>query len=544
VPRLVLVAAILVGAALRLAALRAPYVHPDEEVVPLQALSILASDTWRPPDLVYPSGFLYLLRAGDALDLAWRVHGGTARDAIDLLAAYLADPFAFLLVGRTWACAFGIATVVLAGWLGAGVGDAWTGAIAALLFAVSPLHVRDSHYGTGDVPAAAFVTAALAASVAYVSTARRRTLALAAVAAGLAAGFRYPAGLALIAVVAAAIVAAARTPGERLGRVALSLVAGVLAFTAVSPFTLLDASRGWARLAQQLRLSNFAFGPQGLSLATLLTAASGTVVCGLALVGAVLLAASRPRAAVPLLAFALPALLILGRTGRVFARYTLPLLPIAAVLAAVAIRSIASRGPRRLGTLTATALLVAALADPAARARDIVRALGREDTRLAAGTFLTNSFAPGDYVWLPVLRTSYAVPMLPLTPGAIAWRLEREVAAALNERSPATGIARWVVRYKENDARSLARMAHVGGLVVTLTHPDPRVQQWASTDPTTVTFLRQHATLLVTFTGMPDDVPPEEVLFEPIDANFVPLRGAGRLVAPGPTITIWRISRS
>src|SRR5262249_39746425 len=60
VPRLLFVAALVVGAALRVSALRAPYIHPDQEAVPLQALSTLASDTWRPPDLVYPSGFLYL----------------------------------------------------------------------------------------------------------------------------------------------------------------------------------------------------------------------------------------------------------------------------------------------------------------------------------------------------------------------------------------------------------------------------------------------------------------------------------------------------
>ncbi|MGH7893541.1 MAG: hypothetical protein ACREQL_02680, partial [Candidatus Binatia bacterium] len=187
--RVLVLAAVAIGTALRVYPLHVPYMHPDAEGVPLQALSMIADGTWRPPDLLYPSAFLYLLRGSYAAAGAW----GVAQDRLDLVLTYVRDPFPFLLTARVIACVFGIATIAMTARLGGALGDAWTAGLAALAIATNVLHVRESHYGTGDVPATALFTAALALAVTFVRTPRRRTLAGAGALAGLAAAFRYPA---------------------------------------------------------------------------------------------------------------------------------------------------------------------------------------------------------------------------------------------------------------------------------------------------------------------------------------------------------------
>ncbi len=532
-PRGLLLAALGIGALLRVYPLHVPFIHPDQESIPLQALGMVAARTWRPPDLVYPSGFLYLLRTSYAAM-------GTGGDPLDVVFAYLRDPFPFLLVARVLACAFGIATIAAVAALGRELGDRWTGALAALVLATNVLHVRESHYGTGDVPAAALVTAALVAAVAYVRTARPGTLVVAGLAAGLGAGFRYPAAMALAGVVTAALVA----PGALRTRALALAAAGAAAlaiFFVASPYTLLDLERARARLANQLFWSRAAFlAPPGLPLRTLLPAILGWLPLAAAALGVAGLVTTRPRAAAPVLVTTALVLAVLAQPHRIFARYTLAVVPALCALAAVGLRATLALVPARARPVAAVVLIGAVLFEPAARSVTLVRVLARTDTRAAAGAWLRQNVPEADVVWIPASPTGYATPVLPLTLSAIAWRLDRAILPGLvaRQRSEASPSPAGRVAPYDGSARNLEALERQGGFVVTSEHPV--LDRWASTPPAVRDLLAARATVVARFGGL-DPAAADATLFEPIDANFVPLRGLDALVAPGPNVTVWRL---
>src|SRR5439155_15339527 len=99
------------------------------------------------------------------------------------------------------------------------------GLLAGLALALAPLHVQHSHFMTVDVPATLWVAVALWCALRALETPTRGWFAAAGVAAGLAAGTKYNAGLVLLSVLAANGLAARRASGrERLAMVAQGLV--------------------------------------------------------------------------------------------------------------------------------------------------------------------------------------------------------------------------------------------------------------------------------------------------------------------------------
>src|SRR5262249_51411521 len=157
-----------------------------------------------------------------------------------------------------------------------------------------------------------------------------------------------------------------------------------------------------------------------------------------------------------------------------------------AVLAASALAVVA--GHRR-GRIVAIALLVAAVTSPGARAFAIVRLLAREDTRVAAGAHLHPTGAKALPLSGPNSYPAYASPVLPLTAGSIAWRLDADVRQRLAERTRARDQAVPVAAYRDGVPESLAKVAERGGLVVTVASPHPTLEHWASTAPATTDFL-------------------------------------------------------
>jgi hypothetical protein len=104
--------------------------------------------------------------------------------------------------------------------------------------------VRDSHFATNDVLMTALVAAAALQSVRYVERPSDGRLIFAAALAGLAAGTKYNGGIAMASVVAAAVVAT--LPGRAtllLRRLVVCTLAGLIAFVASNPATLLDPHR-------------------------------------------------------------------------------------------------------------------------------------------------------------------------------------------------------------------------------------------------------------------------------------------------------------
>jgi dolichyl-phosphate-mannose-protein mannosyltransferase len=153
---------------------------------------------WLRPSFVYPH-FLYDADAF-ALWIAGLFPGVTARWAA---LAGAADPLAASwLVLRSVVAVLSALTVVPVFRIARRLGGPWAGTSAALLLVFSPLFNEGSHLNTCDVPSAAFATWCLWFVVRLIDEERTADYLLAGVAAGLAAGSKYPAGLVAVAIVA------------------------------------------------------------------------------------------------------------------------------------------------------------------------------------------------------------------------------------------------------------------------------------------------------------------------------------------------------
>ena len=246
--------------------------------------------------------------------------------------------------------------------------------LGAGLLAVMPMHVRESHYALTDVPATFFVTLTFLLSLIAHEKATLRAFVWAGVAAGLAIGSKYNAGVVLLLPVITAVMTLEASPSRL--RCLLGVLAGACgAFLLVAPYTVADlpgflngfahlvgyyqprpasAESGWIIYLKHLRL-------------TMAWPASLLLVAGLVL--GVVRAVKGPGRLRWTLLVTMPVVYyaMIGGKSLIFGRYLLPLLPFVCLLTAIAVVSGVSllrrfdipRLPRRvlIAALTVAAVL-------------------------------------------------------------------------------------------------------------------------------------------------------------------------------------------
>ena len=190
-------------------------VDPEESSLVNRALRILNTGDWNPRVFDYPTLVLYL----QAVVVLIRFMAGASGAEWASLAGF--DVAAAYGAGRTVTAIVGAATVWLAYRLGREVGTERVGLFAAALLALFPLHVRESHFMTPDVPLTALTTLAVYLAV------RGEHLQpwWAGLAAGLAAAARYSGGLVLAAVLMGLLIRRDPLP-HRLRACGIAIAAG------------------------------------------------------------------------------------------------------------------------------------------------------------------------------------------------------------------------------------------------------------------------------------------------------------------------------
>jgi 4-amino-4-deoxy-L-arabinose transferase-like glycosyltransferase len=268
------------------------------------------------------------------------------------------------LLGRTLTAILGAATVYLTFRLADRAGGPWAGGIAGAFMAVAPAHVMHSHYVTVDVPATFWITLCLYASIGYVQAAKTKSLILAGIAAGLAAGTKYNAGVVLLSVLAACVLSRlkekrANDPQLRssplLNSLGTAMGAFLLAFLASTPGILFWTREFWRDFHYELQHTRTGHGLVfvgtspgwwfhwttnlywGLGLPLLLLVSAGLVAVLWTLARAWRLSqmweaktGNWPRIQegyLVLLAFLIPYYLVIGGAEVKFLRYTIPLIP-------------------------------------------------------------------------------------------------------------------------------------------------------------------------------------------------------------------------
>ena len=396
-PYVALAAIVVAGALLRLHHLDhgLPYVyHPDEAFhFTSRAMQMFGGDL-NPHYFQNPSAFTYLVYG-----VLRVIHGGGPPfdDVSGLLATYRADPSIAFATGRVIAVVLCMAAVVGVFFVGRRLWNPATGVAAAAVLAFAFLTVAYSRYALTDTGVLLPVAIAIYAAVRAYEDGRLRWFALAGGAVGLAVGFKYTAGLVGVPLVAAALLHRPFTwrvvPG-----LALSGVVALVVFFITTPYFFLELPVALDQLGEQsaaaskAKLGQGEGGPVGYYLESL-TWGFGTLAAIAAAVG-VVLEARRDRARAFLLAlFPLLMFLYLSTAGRHFARWLMPVYPVLALLAGVALAQAASAISRRpaVRAVALGLLLAVVLAQPLAADIRTARLFGNDDTRQMTRDYLLST---------------------------------------------------------------------------------------------------------------------------------------------------------
>ncbi len=309
------------------------------------------------------------------------------------------DPGEIWVAARTLAAVLGIAGVAAVYGAARRLWSVREGLVAAAVLAFAFLPVAYSRVAVTDVGSLVGVSLALLFAVRAHEENRLGDWVLAGAAVGLAAAFKYTAGLAALPLVVAAL---ARPSLRRAGALALAGVAALAVFAVLNPYLFTSLGDWWRDLRDQAEVA--ANDPKpgqesgGVSYyLESLTWGLGWAGLVAALAGAALLLRRDLMRALILVSLPVALFAYLAIQSRYFGRWLLPAYPALALLAAYAIARAVELLPQRapLRALAAAALTLAVLAQPLLADVRSARALGREDTLNQARDFMEERFAPG-----------------------------------------------------------------------------------------------------------------------------------------------------
>jgi hypothetical protein len=396
-----------VALALRLFGLRygLPAVYnPDEVAIMSRALAFAKGDL-NPHNFLYPTLYFYVLFAWEGLTAALAVATRTVASFAAFQREFFVDPTRVFVAGRLLTALLGTATVAATARLAWRLSGPRAALIAALLLAVAPLHVLNSHYVKHDVPVTLLIVLAY---LAYddVST---RGLAIAAAVTGLAFSTHYYA-IFLAVPLAWSAARGARDTSDAIKRIGLAAVISAAVFIACSPFLLVEPATAIRDIrANRAIVVDRAVGQLGYwtsALRYLQLLVRDTVGVPTAIAAAAGIAAglvSAPRRTLWLLAFPLPFLLFICSTYPA-SRYLVPLTPFLAIFAALAFETVSRQTPRLVLAAALACALVAGV--ESVRTDAFIR---HTDTRTLARQFVEAHVPYG----ATVLTQPYSVPLEP-----------------------------------------------------------------------------------------------------------------------------------
>ncbi|HYL80676.1 MAG TPA: glycosyltransferase family 39 protein [Candidatus Acidoferrum sp.] len=529
--------------------------HPDETKFVSIGLGFGYGDL-NPHFFGYPSLLFYLTSAAFAALYAGGHFLGCFPSLFAFKWQFFTDPSPFYVAARLLPAGLGTLTVLFAYRLGAALAGRPAGLLAALVMATNPLHVRNSHFATSDVPMAAFVTLALYHGVRASQRGALRDFLRAGICYGLAASTKYPAVLFLPALLGASLWPegkAGQVPARvRFGRLGLGLAGAAVALILTSPYLLLDwtaavrdvhylsglRGTGWfgdpGEPAWRYHLDFSLYYGLGFPLLAVLVACLTRLV------------ARRERAALSVCAGTLAYFAFMGAGRLAFSRYMVPVIPpLCALVGTLAawpkLREVART---RNGRLVLTCGLALVLALPLYRVIQQDWLFARADTRLVArdwilahvpsGATLARVGSPFQFSWLevPLSRTAWEKTIASAGPrggGLTGWRTAREMLAAPGFPPGPS--------YTVLDGRRLSDVVPASGSPLYVAIQEHSLKNFADVHPEDRRTLERDAALLW-------EINPERgaaAVYERHDGIFLPFARFGGVTRPGPAIRIYRL---
>lgn len=378
--------------------------HVDENQYVRQAAS-MGSNGLKPADWYNPPFFKYILLAEYGAFYAVGKLAGVFSSTADFGARMTVDPTWLYLLGRWTSAVMGALAVLVIFWTGKKAYNARAGLLAAFLFAVAFLPVREAHFAVNDAAATLWVVLVLLAAVGIDKNGGWRWYLLGGAALGLGLATKYHTLAAAVPLAVAHLYAIRRLgflPSLKKGAAALAAFAA--AAVAASPYFLITPREVWNNLSALIWSGQYGFvgwqiDPSGGFLFYLKTLLWGL---GWALSAACLLGIAAGfwrRRSVDIILLSLPVFLFLflGRQKMFFGRFMLPLIPSLLLVASGWIEETAARY-QASKTLPRAALVIIALAltlQPLINSIQFNVLLSRADTRTIAKSWIEANIPNG-----------------------------------------------------------------------------------------------------------------------------------------------------
>jgi Dolichyl-phosphate-mannose-protein mannosyltransferase len=164
--------------------------RPDETIIVTQALGFFSGDL-NPHSFSYGSFYKYILFILYIFYFLIGKGTGKYSEISDLLSEFARDPTGFYLIDRCASALLGTATCFVLYKLGERLFDRKTALVASLFLSLSYLHVRDSHFGTVDIPLTFFVMTALLFIVKSYEDKTTKSYLISGILGGLATSIKY-----------------------------------------------------------------------------------------------------------------------------------------------------------------------------------------------------------------------------------------------------------------------------------------------------------------------------------------------------------------
>ena len=395
------------------------FYHPDETKLISQAGRLLDTRFLDKEAYfgirVYPPFYTYMLAAVMAVYIGLGLLSGHFSSLEAVKTAYQGDPFQFYLLSRSFVALFGVASVLLIYLIGKRLYSNKVGLSAAILLAVNFVHVRNSHFGTVDIPAAFFGLAVLWFCVLVMQEGRLRHYALAALFIALATATKFSMALFVLPLLYAHF---GRFEAREWGRALLdkkiwiAAGVGVVSFLIACPLIWMDFRETWGGIVGAGRFEkvgkigsgggvlSYWTGDQsagfGVFYPNSIPGVFGVVLTVLAALGILYLLFKHRRHDLLLLVCIVPVYLLFEKMSIKAMRHILPLIPLFVLAAVVLLNDIFARIKIRSLRLAGLLLVFGFLtASQAARALDYQKKLSHTDPRSLATEWILSHLPPG-----------------------------------------------------------------------------------------------------------------------------------------------------
>lgn len=471
----------------------------------------------------------------------------------------------FIVLGRLTSAILGTATAIPVYLMGKKLWDKKVGLISALFLTLFFLNIRDSHYGTPDVTGAFLVAMTVYFCTLFSPDRGLRYYVLAGVFAGLAISTRLTTLLLFVPIVlyhAFPVQQGShgrsttldqgnlRSPDKLSLHVSeiwrwfwadvltwrLALVSAVagLTFVATQPHLVLHPLDYAREVKLELELGHLGgFGrfqidnaPGWVFYLKTLRWGIGDLLLMLALGGITMAFIRRSRYVVFLLSFPLLYFVVMGRTGHVFARYAMPLLPFLALAAAEFLRTVVSwiRAPGRYATLLTLVLMLIAVAQPvhSSLRHDVL--LTRKDSRTVAKEWIEEHIPEGSSILLEWHTPPLATATNPVPFSRRSYRIEGTSVYGLSDHP--------LDYYEQQGIEYLITSSFISDIRMVLEGEDSAKRAFYQS-------LDREAELIAEFRPYSgEDKPP--FVFAQI---YGPATSLSQFDRPGPVIKVYRMSQ-